>query len=99
MPRTDFRTPRIYVDAPLSGAKVVPLDRDQVNYLLNVLRLGQGDTVLLFNGRDGEWQASLAAAGKRALSAGVGERRREQPRPADLHFLFAPLKHARLDYL
>jgi 16S rRNA (uracil1498-N3)-methyltransferase len=99
MPRTDFRTPRIYVDAPLAGAKEVPLDRDRANYLLNVLRLGQGDTVLLFNGRDGEWRASLAATGKRALSAVVGERRREQPRPADLHFLFAPLKHARLDYL
>ncbi len=99
MSRTDFRTPRIYVDAALAGAKEVPLDRDQANYLLNVLRLGQGDTVLLFNGRDGEWQASLAATGKRALSAVVGARRREQPRPADLHFLFAPLKHARLDYL
>ncbi len=37
--------------------------------------------------------------GKRALSAVVGERKREQPAPADLHFLFAPLKHARLDYL
>ena len=55
--------------------------------------------MLLFNGRDGEWQARLAGAGKRALTAVVGERTREQPRPSDLHFLFAPLKHARLDYL
>ena len=99
MPRTDFRTPRIYLDAPLAGGTEVSLDRDRANYLLNVLRLGQGDAVLLFNGRDGEWQASLAGTGKRALTAVVGERMREQPRPADLHFLFAPLKHARLDYL
>ncbi len=99
MPRSDFRTPRIYLDAPLSDGKELPLDRAQANYLLNVLRLAGGDAVLLFNGRDGEWQARLAGTGKRALTAVVGERLREQPQPLDLHFLFAPLKHARLDYL
>ena len=41
----------------------------------------------------------IAAAGKRALTAAIGERMRQQPPPSDLHFLFAPLKHARLDYL
>jgi 16S rRNA (uracil1498-N3)-methyltransferase len=99
MPRYDFRTPRIYLDAPLAGGNEVALDRGQANYLLNVLRLRQGDAVLLFNGRDGEWQAKLAGTGKRALTAEVGARMREQPRSGDLHFLFAPLKHARLDYL
>lgn len=99
MPRSDIRTPRLYLDAPLSGGTEVAFDRDQANYLVNVLRLGKGDRVLLFNGRDGEWQAVLLSAGKRSLSASVGEREREQPAPLDLHFLFAPLKHARLDYL
>jgi 16S rRNA (uracil1498-N3)-methyltransferase len=99
MPRVDFRTPRIYLNAPLAGGNEVALDRDQANYLRNVLRLGQGDAVLLFNGHDGEWQANLVQPGKRALTAKVGERVREQPQPLDLHFLFAPLKHARLDYL
>jgi len=99
MPRYDFRTPRIFLDTPLSGGTEVALDRDQANYLVNVLRLTKGDGVLLFNGRDGEWQAELTGTGKRSLSAAVGARQREQPRPADLHFLFAPLKHARLDYL
>jgi 16S rRNA (uracil1498-N3)-methyltransferase len=99
MPSVDFRTPRIYLDAPLAGGNEVSLDRDQAHYLLNVLRLAREDAVLLFNGRDGEWQAKLAGTGKRSLTAAVGERMREQPRPLDLHFLFAPLKHARLDYL
>ena len=99
MPRYDFRTPRIFLDTPLSGGTEVALDRDQANYLVNVLRLTKGDGVLLFNGRDGEWQAELTGTGKRSLSAAVGARQREQPAPADLHFLFAPLKHARLDYL
>ncbi len=99
MPHYDFRTPRLYVDAPLSGGDEVSFDRDQANYLLNVLRLKGGDGVLLFNGRDGEWEASLTSVGKRAAVAAVSTRARAQPPAPDLHFLFAPLKHARLDYL
>jgi len=99
MPHYDFRTPRVYVAAPLAAGLAVSFDRAQANYLSNVLRLKQGDELLLFNGRDGEWQARIAGAGKRALTAVIGQRIREQPKPCDLHFLFAPLKHARLDYL
>jgi 16S rRNA (uracil1498-N3)-methyltransferase len=99
MPRYDFRTPRLYLAAVLKGGQEIALDRAQANYLRNVLRLEPGDEVLLFNGHDGEWRGRLSGSGKRELLAAVGERVREQPRPPDLHFLFAPLKHARLDYL
>jgi 16S rRNA (uracil1498-N3)-methyltransferase len=99
MARYDFRTPRLYLDAPLAAGSAVELDRDQTNYLLNVLRLKRGDNLLLFNGRDGEWTGRLAGAGKRAVLADVREQTRAQPSACDLHFLFAPLKHARLDYL
>ncbi len=99
MARYDFRTPRLYVDAPLAKDGTVALDRDQANYMLNVLRLKQGDAVLLFNGRDGEWRGQIAGAGKKNVAAEVAEQTRPQPKPLDLHFLFAPLKHARLDYM
>ncbi|MCK9914545.1 16S rRNA (uracil(1498)-N(3))-methyltransferase [Microbacteriaceae bacterium K1510] len=99
MPRYDFRTPRVYVDAPLAAGQPVAFNREQANYLGNVLRLKDGDPVLLFNGRDGEWGARLTLAGKRLLTAAPDEQLRDQPRPGDLHFLFAPLKHARLDYM
>ncbi|MDO9411254.1 MAG: 16S rRNA (uracil(1498)-N(3))-methyltransferase [Pseudolabrys sp.] len=99
MPLYDFRTPRIYLDLPLKAGHAVPLGRDHANYLLNVLRLEAGDGILLFNGRDGEWQAVLAGAGKKTLAAEVRDQARPQPAPQDLHFLFAPLKHARLDYM
>lgn len=99
MPRYDFRTHRLYVDAPLAAGGELSLDRDQANYLVNVLRLGRGDTVLLFNGRDGEWEAVLSSVAKRSVVAAVRACVRAQPRSEDLHFLFAPLKHARLDYL
>jgi len=99
MPRYDFRTPRVYVDAPLAAGQPVAFNREQTNYLGNVLRLKDGDPVLLFNGRDGEWGARLTLAGKRSLTAAPDEQLRGQPQRGDLHFLFAPLKHARLDYM
>ncbi len=99
MPAYDFRMPRLYVEASLAGHGEVALGRDQANYLTNVLRLKRGDELLLFNGRDGEWRARLAGAGKRALAVQPAAQTRPQPPATDLHFLFAPLKHARLDYL
>ena len=99
MPRYDFRTPRLFLEAPLAAGQELALDRDRTNYLVNVLRLKRGDGVLVFNGRDGEWQAELTGSGKKASALHVGERTRAQPGACDLHFLFAPLKHARLDYL
>jgi len=99
MPPYDFRTPRLFVDNALATGAEVPLDRNQANYLLNVLRVKRGDRVLLFNGRDGEWEASLARTRKRDASLAVNLRVRVQPRAGELYFLFAPLKHARLDYM
>ena len=98
MPRYEFRMPRLFVDAPLIVGADASLDRNQANYLLNVLRLRRGDPVLVFNGREGEWRGSLSGPGKRAAIR-IETCLRPQPRPGDLHFLFAPLKHARLDYL
>jgi len=99
MPRYDFRSPRLYVNAPLAAGQRLALDTAQVNYLRNVMRLKDGDTVLVFNGRDGEWRAALAQAGRRSLALAVGEQTRAQTPALDLHYLFAPLKHARLDYM
>jgi 16S rRNA (uracil1498-N3)-methyltransferase len=99
MPRYDFRSPRLYIDAPLGSGARLALDSGQSNYLKNVLRLKAGDGVLVFNGRDGEWRASLADSGKRSAALTVDERTRSQTTPLDLHYLFAPLKHARLDYM
>jgi 16S rRNA (uracil1498-N3)-methyltransferase len=98
MARYDFRAPRLYVDAPLQAGAEVALGRDAANYLRNVLRLKGGDGVLAFNGRDGEWRSRLAG-GKRAATLEVGEQARPQPTPADLQYVFAPIKHARLDYM
>jgi 16S rRNA (uracil1498-N3)-methyltransferase len=98
MPLLDFRSPRLFVDAPLAMGETVELERNQSNYLGNVLRLAAGDTILVFNGRDGEWQASIAGR-KRPDSLAIVARTRPQDRLPDLAYVFAPLKHARLDYM
>ncbi len=94
----DFRTQRLFVDAPL-GTGEVRLAKEQTHYLLNVMRGRTGDPVLLFNGRDGEWLARIAAAEKKSAVLELVERTREQTPPTDMRLIFAPLKHARLDYM
>ncbi|MBB4199684.1 16S rRNA (uracil(1498)-N(3))-methyltransferase [Rhodoblastus sphagnicola] len=98
MTRLDFTSQRLFVDAPLSEGARVELSREQGNYLFNVLRLSEGARLLVFNGRDGEWRA-LAHAAKKAATLTVETRTREQEFLPDVDYLFAPLKHARLDYM
>jgi 16S rRNA (uracil1498-N3)-methyltransferase len=98
MPDLDFRSPRLFVDADLAVGAGIPLDRNQGNYLGNVLRLAAGATVLVFNGRDGEWQAVIAGR-KRPDRLEILAQARLQDSLPDLNYIFAPLKHARLDYM
>jgi 16S rRNA (uracil1498-N3)-methyltransferase len=98
MPEYDFRAPRLFVDAALAPGATITLERDQSNYLGNVLRLSSGDTILVFNGRDGEWRASIAGR-KRPDQLSIVAQTRTQNRLGDLAYVFAPLKHARLDYM
>jgi 16S rRNA (uracil1498-N3)-methyltransferase len=98
MPQLDFRKPRLFVDTALAPGETVTLERSQSNYLGNVLRLSAGDTILVFNGRDGEWQASIAGR-KRPDGLEIVTQTRTQDRLPDLAYVFAPLKHARLDYM
>jgi len=99
MPRYDFRAPRLFVRVPLAAGAVVPLEKSQAHYLGNVLRLRAGERILVFNGRDGEWSATLQQPQKRTATLLIEENTRAQAAPADLHYLFAPIKAARLDYM
>ena len=98
MPDLDFRAPRLFVDAALREGERIALERNQSNYLGNVLRLSAGDTILVFNGRDGEWQAAIEGR-KRPDGLTIVARTRPQDRLPDIAYVFAPLKHARLDYM
>lgn len=90
---------RLYVaDDLVAGGGITP-DKDQSHYLMNVMRLTDGALVALFNGRDGEWTASVTATGRKScVLTPTVQTRPQQPSP-DLWVLFAPVKKARLDFM
>jgi 16S rRNA (uracil1498-N3)-methyltransferase len=95
----DLPSVRLFVEGPLAAGAVLACTPEQANYLVNVLRLSAGAQLLIFNGRDGEWRARIAEAAKRRCTLACAEQTRPQVDGPDLHYLFAPLKHARLDYM
>lgn len=95
----DFNAQRLWIEVPLTEGAEIATTREQANYLRNVLRLGDGDAILVFNGQDGEWRARLTALGKRDCTLHIESQTRPQTRAGQLIYLFAPLKRARLDYM
>jgi 16S rRNA (uracil1498-N3)-methyltransferase len=92
-------TPRLHLEMPLSAGGEIILSREQGHYLTGVLRLASGDAVRVFNGRDGEWLAYLATVSKKTVSLRCERRVVEAKLPPDIDYIFAALKHARLDYV
>ncbi len=99
MSRYDFAARRLYVNPPLAEAAHIALDQGQGNYVRNVLRLTEGARLLVFNGRDGEWETRVATCSRKCVTLAVDKLTRPQGRRPDLHYLFAPLKQARQDYM
>jgi 16S rRNA (uracil1498-N3)-methyltransferase len=99
MARYDFRSPRLYIDQPFQPGAVLALESTQTHYLTTVLRLKSGEGVLVFNGRDGEWYGRLESGSKRSATLVLTQCTRPQTAATDLHYLFAPLKRSRLDYV
>ena len=100
-PREDVRAERVrarlFVEADLAPGLTVALDARAAHYLRDVLRLGAGAEIALFNGRDGEYAARLARLAKHAGALDVLSRRRPQRAESDVWLLFAPVKRARID--
>ncbi|MDF2231452.1 16S rRNA (uracil(1498)-N(3))-methyltransferase [Albimonas sp. CAU 1670] len=90
---------RLCVTGELSPGAVLEPSREQAHYLFNVMRLTPGDTLLVFNGRDGEWRAEVSEASRKGGALTCVERTRPQTRPRDLWLLFAPVKKARTDFI
>lgn len=88
---------RLYVEADLAVGASIELDKPQAHYLRSVLRLQTGADVILFNGKDGEWVATLSALGKKDAQADLIEQIRKQEASPNLWLLFAPLKKSQTD--
>lgn len=90
---------RLHLDHPLAEGQAVPLAPEQAHYLFGVMRLGPGARLSVFNGRDGEWEAEVAEAGRRGGTLRALRRTRPHALPPDLWLLFAPIKKARTDFI
>ena len=90
---------RLFVKFPMCAGAQIALSPEQAHYLGNVLRSKPGDHVLVFNGVDGEWCARLESIGRKKAQIALENQTRPQEQGPDLHYLFAPIKRARLDYM
>ena len=90
---------RLFLDQGLENGAVAVLARDRTHYLKDVMRLGPGDGVAAFNGRDGEWLGRIEAVDKRRFALRIERLLRPQPAAIDLWIAFAPLKRGPTDLL
>ena len=91
--RADYTLSRLYLDAPLKGE--IDVSREQAHYLGTVLRKRVGDRVRLFNARDGEWSANVAAAERKSMRLSINEQLREPYSVPDVRLLFALIRKHR----
>jgi 16S rRNA (uracil1498-N3)-methyltransferase len=90
---------RLFIESDLTAGAAVELSQEQAHYLKNVMRLGEGELVALFNGRDGEVAARIDRFAKRSASLLIEDQLRPQMPEPDLWLVFAPIKRARIDFL
>lgn len=97
----DFtKWPRLYIEHDLKSDETLFLCPDHAHYLYNVLRMREGQSVRLFNGRDGEWQGRIDGASKKQIALTLVKELRTQPDTKQrIHFFFAPIKQARMDWM
>jgi 16S rRNA (uracil1498-N3)-methyltransferase len=89
----------LFVRQLLSEGAGVELDAGQANYLGNVMRLGVGAELLVFDGRSGEWLARISDAAKKSMTLSVECRTREPESVPDVWLGFAPVKRTQTDWL
>ncbi|MCA3593685.1 MAG: 16S rRNA (uracil(1498)-N(3))-methyltransferase [Methylobacterium sp.] len=99
MARYEFSTHRLFVEAPLAPEARIPLTPEAFNYLAHVLRMPEGGRLMVFNSRDGEFEATFHLLGRKAGAVRLRVQTRLQDRPGRITLAFAPLKSARLEYL
>jgi len=97
--RANYRMQRLFLPHPMQANGEVEPDPQQTHYLINVLRMQPGTQLLVFNGIDGEWLASLAEVTRKKVRLTLMTQVRPQPAQSDLVYCFAPLKQGRLDYM
>ena len=90
---------RLFVDHNLGKAQSVPLNKDQAHYIFSVMRKSIGETILIFDGNNGEWEASIEEISKKSGVLFCIKQTKPQIMPPDLWLFFSPLKKVRTDFI
>lgn len=90
---------RLFVEADLGSQAAVPVSEGQAHYLTHVLRMAEGDGIVLFNGRDGEWRGELERVGKKAVTVRCADLLASQPVEAETTLVFAPIRGAKVELI
>jgi 16S rRNA (uracil1498-N3)-methyltransferase len=90
---------RLFVEEEIGTGVTVSLSPDQSHYLKNVMRLGVGSELVLFNGRAGEWLYMLTGLDKKVARASPLRLQRPQEDALDIWLCFAPIKRGPLEFV
>jgi 16S rRNA (uracil1498-N3)-methyltransferase len=96
---SDMNKIRLFVDHTLGEAQSVPLNKDQAHYIFSVMRKSIGETILIFDGNNGEWEASIEEISKKSGVLLCIKQTKPQIMPPDLWLFFSPLKKVRTDFI
>lgn len=99
MNRKYHKLSRLYIDAAITKQVQIPLNAEQWHYVRNVMRMVDGDNIMIFNGVDGEWLATLVFETKKRICLRPIEQTKAQTPISKLVYAFAPLKKGRIDYM
>ncbi|MBY7649669.1 MAG: 16S rRNA (uracil(1498)-N(3))-methyltransferase [Candidatus Liberibacter europaeus] len=97
--KLNSRAKRLFVDFPLLDGHQGKSTEYQYHYLSHVLRIKEGEEILLFNGKDGEWLAKISYKPKKTINFDIIHQTRVQTQPFDFQYIFSPIKTKRLDYM
>ena len=90
---------RLFIDMPLVNSSELELSADQNHYLTNVMRLGTGDSISVFNGYEGEWRATIQLIQRKKCSVIVQEQIRQQDFSKGPWLLFSPIRIVRTEFI
>lgn len=89
--------PRLFVPGPLALGAPIAVEGNQAHYLAKVMRLGEGDAVILCDDLTGEWAARVTFVGKREVVLDPADKLREREQVPDFWLCPALLKKDRFD--
>ncbi len=90
---------RLYCDTPIQQNVLISLPAHQAHYLSSVMRKDVADSILIFNGKDGQWRAEISSLGKKSCDIIPLEQTRQQYYVPDIWLCFAPVKNSKIEFI